>query len=114
MPFDFISLGLRIQSLRTDRGISQETLAAEVKISQTFLSQIETGQRVPSLETVVALANALHVSSDELLVDNLTSTATQNDNDLDYLLLDCTPEESTIIVKNAASLKKILKRYKIK
>jgi transcriptional regulator with XRE-family HTH domain len=43
------------------RGLSQEELAARAELSQTFLSQIETGRRNVSLDSVDRLAQMLQV-----------------------------------------------------
>ena len=56
------------------------------------------------------IAHALDVSADQLLVDSLP----QNKNDLNSLLLDCTPEEVSILVENLTDLKKVLSKYQIK
>ena len=56
------------------------------------------------------IAHALDVSADQLLVDSLP----QSKNDLNSLLLDCTPEEVSILVENLTNLKKVLSKYQIK
>lgn len=56
------------------------------------------------------IAHALDVSADQLLVDSLP----QNKNDLNSLLLDCTPEEVSILIENFTGLKKVLSKYQIK
>lgn len=48
--------GQRVQSLRKERGWSQETLGARCRISQKYLSEIERGAKAPSFETLVVLA----------------------------------------------------------
>lgn len=63
-----------------------------------------------SLETIMNIAHALDVSADQLLVDSLP----QNKNDLNSLLLDCTPEEVSILIENFTGLKKVLSKYQIK
>ena len=50
---------------------------------------------------------------DQLLIDSLPETQ-QNKNDLNSLLLACTPEEVSILVENFTSLKKVLSKYQIK
>ena len=65
---------------------------------------------MPSLGTFVSIATALNVTPDQLLADSLP----QNKNDLNSLLLDCTPEEVSILVENFTALKKVLSQYQIK
>ncbi len=61
-------LGQRIRELRTLRPErwTQEDLAERAKISVSFLSMIERGERVAHVETLAALAQALGVSLAEL------------------------------------------------
>ena len=61
-------LGQRIRELRTQRPErwTQEDLAERAKISVSFLSMIERGERVAHVETLAALAEALGVSLAEL------------------------------------------------
>jgi transcriptional regulator with XRE-family HTH domain len=63
-------LGKRIRDLRTQRPErwTQEDLAERAKISVSFLSMIERGERVAHVETLAALAAALSVSLAELFV----------------------------------------------
>ena len=61
-------LGRRIRDLRTQRPErwTQEDLAERAKISVSFLSMIERGERIAHVETLAALAEALEVSLSEL------------------------------------------------
>ena len=87
---DYESIGLRIKHYRSNiRKLSQEQLAEKADMSRVNLSYIETGARMPSLESLIAIANALDVSANDLLVDNLMNTGASIDSDIHYLLLDC-------------------------
>ena len=61
-------LGQRIRELRTQRSEewTQQDLAKRARISVSFLSMIERGERVPHVETLAALADALEVPLSEL------------------------------------------------
>ena len=111
MKIDSISLGKRIRSIRTKLNITLQSLADQVGVSLVFLSQVERGQNTGSLETIVAIANALQVSIEELLVDSLVVTNSKTDDELSYLLLDCSEKESRVIIKNAENLKTLMKKY---
>lgn len=63
---------------------------------------------------LIRIANALELPADELLVDNLVATNSKRDGDEYYILLDCTQEEATILIKNMKSLKEILRKYSIR
>ncbi len=60
-------LGTRIAILRQKAGFSQAALAARLHISPSTLGMYEQGRREPSLDTLVALADELGVSTDILL-----------------------------------------------
>ena len=64
-------------------GISQEQLARQVGVTTSFIGHLERGSRKASLETLVALANALHVGVDYLLCDSLNTV--RNDSGPDGL-----------------------------
>jgi transcriptional regulator with XRE-family HTH domain len=50
-------------------------LAQQLSVSPSMISQIETGRASPSVSTLIAIANELDLSLDELLFDDLRSTA---------------------------------------
>lgn len=55
------AVGARIRSLRTERGLSLSALAEAAGIGKGSLSELETGQRNPTLETLYAVAGPLGV-----------------------------------------------------
>lgn len=61
-----MTLPSRIKQLREERGLTQIELAKILKISNTTLSQYETGARVPSDDIKTALADYFGVSLDFL------------------------------------------------
>lgn len=58
---------MRIQEIRKSKGIKQKELAAKLGIAANTLSQYETGNREPDLETIKRIALVLEVTVDELL-----------------------------------------------
>ena len=60
-------LGLRIAALRRQANLSQAELAGRLKISPSAMGMYEQGRREPSMETLVAIARELQVSTDYLL-----------------------------------------------
>lgn len=59
--------GKNVQTIRKQKGISQEKLAEMVGIHRTYLSLVEKGNRNPSLKTIYRIAKALKVNSRQLL-----------------------------------------------
>ena len=59
--------GERIEAARKKKGLTQEELAERVSVSQSMINHIENGNKKPSLETAVALANELGITLDSLI-----------------------------------------------
>ena len=60
-------VGPRLKRLRTIRGVTLIQLAAQTGISKSTLSRLESGQRKPSLELLLPLAQAHQVPLEELV-----------------------------------------------
>ena len=58
---------IQFRNIRERRGLTQVALGQRAGMAPGSISHFETGQRVPSLESLVKLADALGVSVDELL-----------------------------------------------
>ena len=114
MAIDYYSIGARIRFYRVQKNMALEELAEKTNVSLQHISRIERGEKNPNLELFINIANALEISADELLVDNLMNSTSKRDGDDFYVLLDCSPEEATILVKNMKGLKDILRKYTIK
>lgn len=64
--------GEKLRQLRRQSGITLQELARELGYSDhTFLSRIERGQKKPSTELVVSIAQRFNIRTDILLLDNL-------------------------------------------
>lgn len=74
---DYVSLGKRMKIKRRAKKISQEELAKSVRISISFYGNIERGKRIPSIDTLVAIANALGVGTDYLLAESVDAVSNQ-------------------------------------
>lgn len=59
-------IGANIRSVRKKAGLSQSKLADKCQFSNTVLSNYETGERTPSLQTLAKIAKQLGVSIDRL------------------------------------------------
>lgn len=63
------TIGQNIRAHRQSQHMSIEELAFKAELSKNYLSLVERGQKTPSLETLISIANALHVSADQILCD---------------------------------------------
>lgn len=69
---DYVDLGKRVRARRTALNWTQERLAQEIGVSTSFIGHIERGSRKASIDTLVMLANAMKISTDELLGGSLS------------------------------------------
>jgi len=64
-------MGERLRAVRRERGLSLRDLAKRLDVSPSLISQVETGRASPSVSTLYAMAQALSVSVDDLLFDEV-------------------------------------------
>lgn len=96
MALNYKLMGIQIQFHRNERGLTQEKLAERIGRSISFLSSIENGRSIPSLETVVNITNALHVSMDALLKDSLNISPALISHEIDGLLSNREPWQAGV------------------
>ena len=75
---DSQKMGRRIQEVRKSRGITQSELAQKVDLSTKYISNIECGFKTPTMDTFIAIANALQCDANSLLSDVLDVTTSQD------------------------------------
>ena len=62
-----MDFGEKLKALRTERGLTQEQLAARLYVSRTAVSKWETGGGSPNLDSLQAVARLFDVSVGDLL-----------------------------------------------
>ena len=85
---DYKRLGERIREERLKLNLTQEKLAEDIDISDTYMGAIERGERSLTLDTLVRLVNRLGVTVDYMLADSV------EDNDSNIIkqfkqIMDC-------------------------
>ena len=68
---DFTTIGVRMKAYRLEKDLSQEMLGKLSYTSTSSISAIERGVKIPRIDTLVFIADALQVSADDLLKDVL-------------------------------------------
>lgn len=86
------AFGKRIKEARLKKKLTQEQLAEKVDIGSYFLGEIERGAKLPSLNVFVQIVEALGVTADSLLKDELTASPEFN-NELTTKLEKLTPKQ---------------------
>ena len=105
-------IGQRIRQERLRNRLSQEHLAELTGASPQYISHIETARKKASLEMILKIANALDVSVDQLIADNLTGSQYKGDAELSRLFTGCTHYERRIILEIATAARYILEEYR--
>ena len=59
-------VGLNLQRLRRDKGLSQEDLSGRSGVHQTYLSGVERGKRNPTIMVLDRIARALGADLEDL------------------------------------------------
>lgn len=79
-----MNLGNAIRSVRKELDISQRKLAESCGISQTSLSQIETGSKRPSQRTLKKICEVLNVPESILYILGFLSTDMSANTNAEY------------------------------
>ena len=101
---DLKAVGQRIKAAREAKNLTQEELAALVNLSTTHVSVIERGLKVTKLDTFVAIANALDVSADALLIYVVTHSVTGVTNELSDMIEKLPKDEQKRILNAVRAL----------
>lgn len=75
MYMDYAEIGKRIALVRKARRMTQVEVEDEVGLSHKYLSNIEHGRSVPSIDVLMQIADVLHITPNELLLGASTSAA---------------------------------------
>ncbi len=87
------ALGKRIRESRIKKGYTQQELADQAEIGVVYLSEIERGIKMPSLNIFIKIINALDVSADYVLRDELSSGKEYICTEITGKLLTLSPEQ---------------------
>jgi len=111
---DYILLGQRIRAARINAGLSQERLAEMVGLTSQHISHTEVASTKISLPALVKIANALQISIDKLLSDNVYDSTPHLLDEFQIIFTDCTPDEIYVMLQAADAIKKSIRTRKLK
>ena len=100
-------MGKKINLARKGLGLTSEKLAEACYISPTYLRQIESGAKVPSLPVFVTICKKLRVSPSYLLSEVLADCDLQEKDMLIDLWQNATPKEielMTAMIRSALDI----------
>lgn len=98
-------LGKAIAKHRKARGMTQEQLAEVCDVTPVWVSQLERGIGLPSLDGLVRLAEALRADAPALLAAGLESHRRECDDELVAELPDMDPDAVEVLTLAARALK---------
>lgn len=76
------SLGRKLKSYRAKCGWDLKECAERIGISTRYLADIERGDKIPKLETLILILNTLNASADDVLQDSLIVGYEAKSNDI--------------------------------
>lgn len=116
MYIDFKLLGKRISQRRHELGVKQNELAEKAEITNNYLSNIETGRSIPSLEIFSRLCVELNTTPDSFLLgtvktDDVTQSIIDNLKLCDNDSIDLVDDFVQMIVKRQKPAEKQEKTF---
>ena len=90
---DKLTMGDRIKETRKKRCLTQENLAEKLDVSVEYISQIERGLKMPSMQIFVKLIEILDTSADYLLRDIVSTCNLYGDKDIASKFEKMTPKQ---------------------
>ena len=90
---DKAALGRKLREERQKKGYTQSALAKIAGVGNVYLGEIERGLKMPSLNILIKLIQALGISADYLLRDELPSGQIYIYDELTKALASLTPKQ---------------------
>ena len=90
-----VNIGEVIKSYRSQRGLSQGDIERRTGLLRCYLSRVENGHTVPSLETLAKIAEAMDIS----LADFFPGTETPRDKETQKMLGELSQDEIRFLVE---------------
>lgn len=109
MNLDYIAMGQKIRNARVKANVTQETLAEKTDLSITHISAIENANTGVSLQSLVEIANELHVSIDFLLCDSMDVDLVV-ESEIKNLLSDCSRQEAQVLLELLKASKEAIRK----
>lgn len=67
MPYNRKTVGIVISTLRVQKGLTQEQLSGLAGIARSHLAALESGDKIPRVDTLWRIADALSVRPSRLI-----------------------------------------------
>ena len=101
---DKSTLGQKLRQIRNEKGYTQQSLAEKAGIGNVYLGEIERGLKMPSLNSFIRIIEALDVSADYILREELSSGK-------EYIYDEITQKMQNLTPKQRKTASDILNAY---
>lgn len=109
---NYSQIGRRIKQYRQKAGLTQEQLAEKIDVATSTIAHAESGTSKPSLPLLLKAANALNITLDQLVCDNLPVASNYLEQDIAEMLADCSVTEKQIIRDIIAATKETFRKHR--
>ena len=96
--------GKKLREARLKKGYTQQVLAEKADVAEMYISQLERGLKMPSMNLFIKLITALDISSDYILRDEIPSGK-------EYVYDEFTQKLDTLTPKQRRAAMEILDAY---
>lgn len=93
-----MSLGKQINTVRKSRKITAEKLSEMCSINATYMRQIESDMKVPSLTVFIDICKALRISPDYLLQDELEENELTEIREIEKMWKELPPDKMELVL----------------
>ncbi len=66
---ELLAFGRALRKIRKVNQLTQDELSLYSRVDRSYISELENGEKAPSLLTIISLANALHIKP-SVLIEN--------------------------------------------
>ena len=67
MPSKTKAFGRALKKVRLKRKLTQEDLSLEAQLARVYISELEYGKKIPSIETIFKLSKGLNMKCSKLM-----------------------------------------------
>jgi transcriptional regulator with XRE-family HTH domain len=64
---ELLAFGRALRKIRKEKKLTQDELSVYSRVDRSYISELENGEKAPSLLTIIALARALQVKASVLV-----------------------------------------------
>ncbi|WP_211748062.1 helix-turn-helix transcriptional regulator [Paenibacillus sp. Marseille-Q4541] len=64
---ELLAFGRALRTIRKEKKLTQDELSLYSRVDRSYISELENGEKAPTLLTITALARALHVKASVLI-----------------------------------------------